>query len=281
MSTARIYDINEVKTILQKKYKERINISRPKNAMYTIEGTLDSKPIKISYFNYVDCLLASTTLDYKEVLDELIPVLTKAMNNYEPICSYDRLKKGEKTETAEPTIEWDIKNRKERLTELINGKGFVDYDTLNLKINEPTYGIYPGIIKDPGRINNLGEVELYFAIDHLGGYIWQCNHDMADGRMPEIDLLEEQYALEYLVYQTTKFGVELPKPEKGKHITPTPSYWAWFRFYDNHFKNVLTKEQWDAFLKAQDNNKDTSEFMPSGHWTDLLERKPAKTRVKK
>ena len=50
--------------------------------------------------------------------------------------------------------------------------------------------------------------------------------------------------------------------------------------YDNHFKNVLTKEQWDAFLKAQDNNKDTSEFMPSGHWTDLLEKQPAKTRVK-
>ena len=238
------------------------------------------KPIKVIYSNYDGCLLVSTDLEHREVLDELIPVLTKAMNNYEPICSYDKLKKGENLETAEPTIEWDIKNRKERLTELINGKGFVDYDTLNLKINEPTYGIYPGIIKDPGRINNLGEVELYFAIDYLGGYIWQCTHNMADGGMPEIDLTEEQYALEYLVYQTKKFGVELPNPEKGKHITPTPSYWAWFRFYDTHFKNVLTNEQWDAFLEATYNNKDTSEFMPSGHWTDLLERKQAKTRVK-
>ena len=62
MATTRIYDINEVKTILRKKYKETISISRSKNAMYTIEVTLDSKPIKISYVNYADCLLASTTL---------------------------------------------------------------------------------------------------------------------------------------------------------------------------------------------------------------------------
>ena len=44
----------------------------------------------------------------------------------------------------------------------------------------------------------------------MGAHIWRCRHDMAHGRIPEIDLTEEQYALEYMVYQTTKFGVELP-----------------------------------------------------------------------
>ena len=94
-----------------------------------------------------------------------------------------------------------------------------------------------------------------------------------------MDLEEEQYALEYLVYQTTKFGVDLPKPESGKHIIPTDSYWAWFRFYDNHFKHVLTEEQWDAFQEARSKGKDISAFMPSGNWADSLEDGDTKTKV--
>ena len=136
------------------------------------------------------------------------------------------------------------------------------------------------MLKTPNeKINNLSEVDLYFAIDAMGGHIWRCKHDMAHGRIPEIDLTEEQYALEYMVYQTTKFGVELPEPEIDKHITATPSYNAWYKFYSNHFKDVLTDEQWNAFQEAQRNGQDTSAFMPSGHWTDLLE-KPVQKSLK-
>ena len=92
-------------------------------------------------------------------------------------------------------------------------------------------------------------------------------------------LLEEQYALEYIVYQTTKFGVELPAPEIDKHITATPSYNAWYKFYSNHFKDILTDEQWNAFQQAQRNGQDASAFMPSRHWTDLLE-KPVQKSLK-
>jgi len=28
------------------------------------------------------------------------------------------------------------------------------------------------------------EVMLYFIIDQIGGFSWQMNHDMADGRIP-------------------------------------------------------------------------------------------------
>ena len=101
---------------------------------------------------------------------------------------------------------------------------------------------------------------------------------MAYGRIPVFDLTEEQYALEYMVYQTTKFGVELPAPEIDKHITATPSYNAWYKFYNDHFHYTLTDEQWNAFQDAQANGLDTSEFMPSGHWTDSLEKGKTKTR---
>ena len=78
------------------------------------------------------------------------------------------------------------------------------------------YGIDPGSIKDVDEFNNLDEIDLWMNIDGLGFYLWYCNHEMADGRMSRVDLTEEQYAMEYMVYQTKKFGVELRDPEEGK-----------------------------------------------------------------
>lgn len=151
-----------------------------------------------------------------------------------------------KKKDAMPTIEWDVKAPEDRIKEIVNGRAFSDgTKILNLRLyngkgtsdyleseqekadrikNARIYGIDPGSIQDVEKINNLSEVDLYFMIDTMGGHIWRCKHDMAHGRIPEIDLTEEQYALEYMAYQTTKFGVELPIPEIDKHITATPSY---------------------------------------------------------
>ena len=141
------------------------------------------------------------------------------------------------------------------------------------------YGIDPGCIKDVDAVNNMNEVDLWLTIDALGYHLWYCNHAMAHNRIEYVDLTEEQYAIEYLVNQTKKFGVELEEPAIDKHITPTPSYRAWFKFYDNHFKNVLTNEQWNAFQQAQKDGQDTSAFMPTGNWTDLLEQ-PVQKKLK-
>lgn len=140
------------------------------------------------------------------------------------------------------------------------------------------YGIYPGSIENTKQIDDLSEIDLYFAIDGLGYHIWYCNHQMAHDRIPRVDLTEEQYALEYLVYQTRKFGVELPEAEEGKHIQTTESYNAWYRFYNNHFNNVLTKKQFDEFQHKKIENQNVDEFMPQGNWRDLLIEKDNKTR---
>ena len=108
-------------------------------------------------------------------------------------------------------------------------------------------------------------------IDSLGGHIWRCKHDMTHDRIPKFDLTEEEYALEYMVYQTTKFGVELEEPSIDNHIVPTPSYKAWYKFYYNHFKNVLTDREWNEFQQAQKNGSDTTAFMPKGNWKDIME----------
>jgi len=141
--------------------------------------------------------------------------------------------------------------------------------------NSRIYGIDPGSIKDIELINNLSEVDLYHQIDALGGHIWYCKHAMSHDRIPVIDLTEEEYALEYMVNQTRKFGVELPEPKINNHLSPTASYFAWFRFYDNHFKNILSNEEWNAYQEAKRQGKDVSKYMPTGNWKDTLkEEKP-------
>lgn len=144
---------------------------------------------------------------------------------------------------------------------------------------EKIYGIYPGCIGNPDAVETLNEAALYEAIDFMGGVIWRCEHDMADGRIEPIDLTEEKYAIEFLVDKTRKFGVELPEPKAGQHITPTESYRAWFKFFHDHFKYTLTDEEWKAYQKAQQNKEDISQYMPKESWKDLLkEESSTKTR---
>lgn len=280
----------ELYTLLEKKYGNRFKADELLAMRGRIDGTFDEKEICIT-FDGKEYLLISTNCNSKEILNELQPFLTAIMGNEKPICSYDLQSEGLE---IRPTIEWDVVNPENRLKEIINGRAFSDKSKiLNLKLynnndiskyieskqekenrikNAKIYGIYPGSIKEVDKINELDEINLYFMIDALGGHIWRCRHDMLHGRIPEFDLTEEQYALEYMVYQTKKFGVELEKPEIDKHIAATPSYRAWFSFYDNHFKNVLNTEQWNLFQQKQINGEDISEFLPKGNWKDLLEK---------
>ena len=137
------------------------------------------------------------------------------------------------------------------------------------------YGIDPGSISEVEKVNELDEIDLWLTIDGLGYHIWWCNHAMSHGRIEKVDLTEEQYALEYLVYQTRKFGVELPEAEEGKHVVGTPSYYTWYSFYSNHFKKNLTDKDWQQFQILKANGEDVSKYLPEGSWKDLLD--PEKT----
>ncbi len=302
MAKTLVKDAYHFNELLKEKYGERIVTDPIEVLRGKVCGRLDSKVIIISFIGD-KCLLISTDSKSRDILDELKPVLTEVMGNEEPICSYDLQSEGLEEKDSLPTMEWDIVAPEDRIKEIVNGRAYSDDAKIhNLKLtnsknpddyleseeekeerikNARIYGIDPGNIKDVEAINNLSEVDLYFHINALGGHIWRCNHEMFHHRMPIVDLTEENYALEYMVYQTKKFGVELDEPAIDKHITPTPSYNAWFRFYNHHFQDVLTEEQWEAYQQAQENGQDTSEFMPSGHWSDLLKEETKKEEVKK
>lgn len=293
MGKMAVYNSRQLEQLLEKKYGERFESDILSSLRGDVSGSFDSKRFYIT-FEGGEYLLISTSSDGRAILDELLPTLTEIMGGKSPICSYDLQCSETEEKDAEPTLEWDVVAPESRIKEIVNGRAFSDGEKiLNLRLyngksvsdyleseqekeerikNARIYGIDPGSIQDVEMINNLSEVDLYFMIYAKSYYIWRCEHNMAYGKIPKIDLTEDQYALEYMMYQTTKFGVELPEPEIDKHITATPSYNAWYKFYVDHFKNTLTKEQWKAFQQAQREGQDTSAFMPSGHWTDLLEK---------
>lgn len=291
------YHLNE---LLKEKYGERLETDPFAALRGGVQGSLDSKKINIT-FKGNEYLLISTASNSRDILDELLPILTEVMGGKKPICSYDLQSDGLEEKNSLPTIEWDVTAPEDRIKEIVNGRAFSDGAKIhNLKLynakeisdyletetekedrikNARIYGIDPGCC-DPEAISNISELDLYFQIDAMSGHIWWCQHEMSHGRIENIDLTEEQYALEYMVYQTTKFGVELPEPQMDKHVIATPSYNAWYKFYTNHFKHVLSNQERKAFQEAHRTGKDITPFMPTGSWKDSLE-KPIQKTLKK
>ena len=138
--------------------------------------------------------------------------------------------------------------------------------------DEKQFGKYDGgILKDPSIVNTCTEQELYRMIEAFGYKIWRLNHDMADGRIKEnIDLMPYQYAIEYCVMHTTRFGVEISEPKEGEQVKATKSYWAWFKWWDNYFKNTLTDEECEEYEHKSERVEDISKFRPTGDWKDNL-----------
>lgn len=266
-----------------------------------IEGTLNNKNIYITYKSG-EYLLLSVSHNHEELLTELTPLMEEMATGTKPICRYLLQGSHEKEEDARPTIEWDMKDPEKRLIQVVNGRAFSkgaklhnltlfgsrkieDYiDTperrLKREQEEHIYGIYPGII-NPSLVKDYSEVDLWLNIDALSYHIWRCKHDIAKGRIASIDLTEEEYGLEYLAYQTTRFGVDLPKPELDKHIIPTPSYFAWNEFYRHHFKEVLSEAEWNAFIRIKNAKGDISSFLPKGDWHSLMPNNQSMKKVKR
>ena len=134
---------------------------------------------------------------------------------------------------------------------------------------EKIYGEYQGNIENRQKIKQLDEVGLWLEIDALAGYISLLHYHMAKGDFKDLSVSEDEYALEYLMYQTTNFGVDLNLPtEENKHLEISDSYKAWYSFYADYFKNELSNEEYKKFLKLRDNGSDTSDYVPEGNWKD-------------
>jgi hypothetical protein len=110
------------------------------------------------------------------------------------------------------------------------------------------------------------EIQVYFAIQVIGGFVWRMEHDMADGRIPEADhpaidadiVIARGEQLK-LVRSLTRFGLTTPIEEQG---APTKEYWAWYKKWNNYVEN-LSNEQFDELDKALSAHDDVSMWKPA------------------
>lgn len=143
-----------------------------------------------------------------------------------------------------------------------------------MKNNETKiWGLYPGFLK-PEEIDKLSEIEIWEQINNLGNQIYWDGEDLGKpwSTKTKEDLEEAQYALEYLIYQTRRFGVEFPKePNITEHIERTLTYTAWYSYWYDHF-NKMSREKYEEFVNARFCGKDTSKYMPTGSWKNVYVR---------
>lgn len=145
--------------------------------------------------------------------------------------------------------------------------------------NNKLWGLYPSFLV-PEQIDKLDEIDIWKKIDTIGGTLFWINHDAGKPWAQTLsanELNEIQYALEYLVYFTRKYGVEFSKePSVKEHIERSNSYVSWFSFWKNHFESI-SSEMYNTFVEDKFSGKDISKYMPKETWKEHYN----KSKVKK
>lgn len=136
------------------------------------------------------------------------------------------------------------------------------------------WGVY-NTFKDSEDVYKMDEIDVWNAIDSIGGAIFWARHDAgkpwaADVSMEE--LIEAQYNLEFLVYSTKRFGVEFSRePSATEHVERSESYNAWFSFWHDHFHG-MNPELYNQFVDDKNAGKDVSKYMPTNSWKDSFSK---------
>lgn len=159
----------------------------------------------------------------------------------------------------------------------------INMDSQTKDVQEKKWGLYPAFLV-PEQVEQFDEIGLWNRINKLGGAIFYAFHD--DGKpwsepLSAAQLIDAQYALEYLVYETRRFGVEFSRdPSADRHMERSLSYDAWFRFWNNHFES-MDPDVYNAFVSDRNAGRDVSKYMPADTWKDHFVKPEGYAMVKK
>ena len=141
-----------------------------------------------------------------------------------------------------------------------------------MKTKKKQFGTYDGgMLRNSAFLATCTEQELYFYIKAFKKMISQLSHDMERGKMPkDLDLTPCQYALEFCMMHTSRFGVKIEQPTNGEHVKATDSYLAWFHWWNEYFQKTLTNKEYKKYQHKLEKGEDISHFRPSGNWRDNI-----------
>lgn len=245
-----------------------------------ILAMLGKKAIHILY-NPEKWLIASVDKRYQNLLQDIRPSLIK-ITGEDPICLYT--KKILKTNGNTTTLEWKAYNPEARLLSLLGGTGIEkDYRIRKIALyggrnladyqQQLIYGIYPGFVADQAeKIKQCDETTLFFIYVNLSVYLNEVlkeereqnkGQKQAKSYKKSLDnfIIEIKYALDFIMLQASRFGINAGEPREGKKIKKTSEFKSWINEYDEWFNN-LSEEEKDIIEEAYLKGIDLSSFKP-------------------
>lgn len=285
--TIEIKTIHELNDLLKSYFKEEIKTG-VEDISHSIYGRLKGQKFRITYVdNYFMMLFVPDNPSSYSTIQKLQPILGEVMDNKTPICAYNLKRTDTYSLTEYLAIEWDVKHPVERIQALVNERGFQhaevsdirlfnsrriedykeDLDWLNNYSNSKVYGRDPGNIRDIEAVKNADEIDLFLMIYELTNDLNILKYTVPT-RISYVDMTLSTFALKYMIYQTKKFGVDLPEPKEGTQFITTESYDSWFNYYKKHIIDSYTSEEISAYKVLKKSGKDVSFFEPKGNWYD-------------
>jgi len=119
--------------------------------------------------------------------------------------------------------------------------------------------------QDKKDILSMDEVTTYFLVNECGSFLFNMNHGLSDGRIPEEskesvlkDMMNIRVIQKFTVDNLQRFDVD---PE-SVHDKENGEYWKWYKFWDK-WKTDLTDEQWKVASTGK-----FKAFLPKTSWKD-------------
>lgn len=233
----------------------------------------DGEAITLSY---TDDNIILSGLPGDQIILNRLSLAINSLFGSNPVAAYDIVSYG----IAMPTIEWDTKplvamweivnnynvakETTKRNIRLFNGYEPKDFDCVS---KHQIFGEFMGPLQFEENLK-LDEINTFWLI-----YFYSQKLMENKGLVSENTTLLDGYALEYLMYKTKDFGVEIPDAKPGEHILPNDSFKSWYEYYSNWFLIVLTKRELSEFFDKRNNGEDVSQYLPEEKWSDINQKR--------
>jgi len=119
--------------------------------------------------------------------------------------------------------------------------------------------------QDKKDILSMDEVTTYFLVNECGSFLFNMNHQLADGKIPEEskddilkDMINIRVIQKFTVDNLGRFGID---PESA-HDKENGEYWKWFKFWDK-WKTDLSEDEWRIVSTGH-----YKEYLPKTTWKD-------------
>lgn len=168
--------------------------------------------------------------------------------------------------------------------EYVQENGVLIEDILANKVSEKISGIYSGALHDQQReINHMDEANVYLLVQQvitkLNNLMEFYNNSYSELTVQELDRLQSEkieweYAFDFCLAHLARFGVEQHFNVDSKRMEETPTFKAWYQWWNEYFEQIQNDtELLKLFYEQRRNCLDLKMFRPQGSFKDLLNKR--------